>query len=52
MYPDQTHNSRARKHVNLLNPQPDAEKALESAGLKLFFRVFRDLDRALKSFSV
>ena len=52
MHPDQTHSSSARKHVKLLNPQPEVEKALETAGLKLFFKVFRDLDSALKSFSV
>ena len=44
------HNSNARKHVKLLSPQPDVEKTLETAGLKLFFKVFRDLDSALKSF--
>lgn len=49
-HPDQTHSSNARKHVKLLGPQPDVEKALETAGLKLFFKVFRDLDSALKSF--
>jgi anti-anti-sigma factor len=49
-HPDQTHSSSARKHVKLLNPQPEVEKALETAGLKLFFKVFRDLDTALKSF--
>ena len=50
LHPDQTHNSSARKHVKLLSPQPEVEKALEAAGLKLFFKVFRDLDSALKSF--
>ena len=49
-HPDMTHNSNARKHVKLLSPQPEVEKALETAGLKLFFKVFRDLDNALKSF--
>lgn len=49
-HPDMTHNSNARKHVKLLSPQPEVEKALEAAGLKLFFKVFRDLDNALKSF--
>jgi anti-anti-sigma regulatory factor len=49
-HPDLTHSSTARKHVKLLNPQPEVDKALESAGLKLFFKVFRDLDSALKSF--
>ena len=50
VHPDQTHSSSARKHVKLLSPQPEVEKALETAGLKLFFKVFRDLDSALKSF--
>ena len=49
-HPDLTHNSNARKHVKLLSPQPDVEQALETAGLKLFFKVFRDLESALKSF--
>ena len=49
-HPDLTHNSNARKHVKLLNPQPDVEKELETAGLKLFFKVFHDLESALKSF--
>ena len=49
-HPDLTHNSNARKHVKLLSPQPDVEKTLETAGLKLFFKVFRDLDSALQSF--
>ena len=49
--PDFTHSSNARKHVKLLNPQPDVEKTLENAGLKLFFRIFKDLDSALASFN-
>jgi anti-anti-sigma regulatory factor len=49
-HPDLTHSSNARKYVKLLNPQPDVEKSLENAGLKLFFKVFRDLDSALNSF--
>jgi anti-anti-sigma regulatory factor len=49
-HPDLTHSSTARKHVKLLSPQPDVDKALETAGLKLFFKVFHDLDSALKSF--
>lgn len=48
--PDFTHSSNARKHVKLLNPQPEVDKTLESAGLKLFFKVFKDLDSALASF--
>lgn len=49
-HPDLTHASTARKHVKLLSPQPEVEKALETAGLKLFFKVFRDLESALNSF--
>ncbi|NJC97958.1 MAG: hypothetical protein C3F07_15555 [Anaerolineales bacterium] len=48
--PDFTHSSNARKHVKLLNPQPDVDKALEKAGLKLFFKVFTDLESAVGSF--
>jgi anti-anti-sigma factor len=48
--PDFTHSSHARKYVKLLNPQPDVEKTLEGAGLKLFFKIYKDLDSALASF--
>jgi anti-anti-sigma regulatory factor len=48
--PDFTHSSVARKHVKLLNPQPEVDKTLEAAGLKLFFKVYQDLDGALASF--
>ena len=48
--PDFTHSSNARKFVKLLNPQPDVEKTLETAGLKLFFKVYKDLESALASF--
>jgi len=48
--PDFTHSSNARKHVKLLTPQPEVDKTLEGAGLKLFFKIFRDLESALKSF--
>ena len=48
--PDFTHHSNARKYVKLLNPQPEVEKSLEKAGMKLFFKVFRDLESAIQSF--
>jgi anti-anti-sigma regulatory factor len=48
--PDFTHSSTARKHVKLLSPQPAVGQILDTAGLKLFFKVFNDLDSALKSF--
>jgi anti-anti-sigma factor len=48
--PDFTHSSNARKFVKLLNPQPDVEKTLETAGLKLFFKIYKDLESALASF--
>lgn len=48
--PDFTHSNSARRHVKLLNPQPEVDKTLESAGLKLFFKVFHDLDSAVASF--
>lgn len=50
MRPDFTHSSNARKYVKLLNPQPEVDKALEKAGMKLFFKIFKDLDTALHSF--
>jgi anti-anti-sigma regulatory factor len=49
-HPDLTHNSNARKRVKLLSPQPEVEKTLEEAGLTFFFKVFYDLDSAIKSF--
>lgn len=48
--PDFTHSSNARKYVKLLNPQPEVEKILEGAGLKLFFKVYKDLESAIASF--
>ncbi len=47
---DFTHSNSARKHVKLLKPQSGVDKALEAAGLKLFFKVFGDLESAIKSF--
>jgi anti-anti-sigma factor len=49
-HPDMTHSSNARKRVKLLQPQPAVDKALETAGLKLFFKVFQDIESALNSF--
>jgi anti-anti-sigma regulatory factor len=48
--PDFTHSSTARKHVKLLNPQPAVDQILDTAGLKLFFKVFDNLKSALQSF--
>lgn len=48
--PDFTHSSNARKRVKLLNPRPEVEKTIEKAGLKLFFKVFDDLESAILSF--
>ena len=48
--PDFTHNANARKRVKLLNPQPEVDRTLETTGLELFFKVFDNLDTALKSF--
>jgi len=48
--PDFTHVSNARKHVRLLNPQPDVDKSLETAGMKLFFKIFNNLEDAINSF--
>jgi len=50
LHPDVTHSSNARKHVKLLSPQPGVDRTLETTGLKLFFKVFSDLETALKSF--
>ena len=48
--PDFTHSGDARKFVKLLSPQPAVEEALKMAGLKLFFKVYNDLESALRSF--
>lgn len=48
--PDFTHSAQVRKHVKLLNPQPGVDEALTKAGMKLFFKIFNDLDSAVKSF--
>jgi len=48
--PDFTHSSSARKYVRLLCPQPAVDEALEAAGMKLFFKIFDDLESAIKSF--
>jgi len=48
--PDFTHSSNARKYVKLLSPQPDVDQVLSKAGLKLFFKVFNDLENAIESF--
>ena len=48
--PDFTHSNSARKYVKLLNPQPEVDQALEKAGLKFFFKVFKDLESAIQSF--
>lgn len=47
---DDTHSDKARKYVKLVNPQPEVDQALHAAGMKLFLKVFADLDSALKSF--
>jgi len=49
-HPDLTHRSDARKRVKLLKPQPAVDKALETSGMKLFFKVFHDLESAINSF--
>jgi anti-anti-sigma regulatory factor len=48
--PDATHSSNARKFVKLLNPQPEVDTALMNAGLKLFFKVYTDLESTIQSF--
>jgi len=48
--PDFTHSSNARKFVKILNPLPAVDEELRKGGLKLFFKVYSDLDAALNSF--
>jgi anti-anti-sigma regulatory factor len=47
--PDFTHSNEARKYVKLLSPQPEVDETLTKTGMKLFFKVFNDLDSTLKS---
>lgn len=47
--PDFTHSNKARKFVKLINPQPDVDKELEKAGMKLYFKFFDSIDSVLKS---
>jgi anti-anti-sigma factor len=48
--PDFTHSTSARKHVKLLRPRPAVDQILDTAGMKIFFNVFDDLESALQSF--
>ena len=48
--PDITHSSTARKHVKLLSPRPAVDQILDTAGMKQYFKVFDNLENALKSF--
>lgn len=48
--PDFTHHSNARKFVKLLNPRPEVEQAIAKAGMKLFFKLYQDLESAIQSF--
>jgi len=48
--PDFTHSANARRHVKLLSPQPEVEEGLTKAGLKLFFKIFKDRESAVQSF--
>lgn len=48
--PDFTHSNTARRHVKLLSPRPTVDQILDTAGLKIFFKIFDDLESALKSF--
>lgn len=47
--PDFTHSNEARKYVKLINPQPEVDQSLEKAGMKLYFKFYKDVDSALKS---
>jgi anti-anti-sigma regulatory factor len=47
--PDFTHSNEARKYVKLLGPQPEVDESLTKSGMKLFFKVFNDLESTLAS---
>lgn len=48
--PNFTHSNTARRHVKLLSPRPTVDQILDTTGLKIFFKIFDDLESALKSF--
>ena len=48
--PDFTHSAQARKYVKLVSPQPAVDESLTKAGMKLFFKVFNDLESAIQPF--
>jgi len=47
--PDFTHSNEARKFVKLISPQPEVDQSLEKAGMKLYFKFYKDVDSAFKS---
>ena len=47
---DRDRDSGLQQHVKLLNPQPQADKVLETIGFKRFFEIHTDLDKAIASF--
>jgi len=48
--PDFTHSQDARKRVKLLKPQAGVAETLETTGMNFFFKVFEDLESAVRSF--
>jgi anti-anti-sigma regulatory factor len=47
---DRGRDAGMRKHIKLLNPQPEVHNILEMVGFSQIFEVFSDLDSAIKSF--
>lgn len=45
-----TRDGEVRKHVKLFNPQPAVNEVLDVVGLKQFFDIHTDFDKAIQSF--
>jgi anti-anti-sigma regulatory factor len=47
---DRDRDAGPQQHIKLLNPQPQADKVLETVGFKRFFEIHTDLATAVASF--
>lgn len=47
---DRDRDTGLQQHLKLLNPQPQADKVLETVGFKRFFEIHTDMEMAVASF--
>ncbi len=47
---DRDRGSGKQAHIKLLNPQPRVDDILDTVGLKEFFEIYTDIDRAVNSY--